>query len=77
MIYVPDGEMTDAEKVCYDAGWLTPLQATTVSAALKACLEYLIVVTDPEDPDDLQLLDQVRAAQGCCLKADIQERTDG
>ena len=34
MICVPDGEMTEAEKVCYDAGWATPLQALTMREAL-------------------------------------------
>lgn len=66
MIYLPDGEMTECERVCYDAGWLTPLQAMTVTAALKTCLTYLVVLTDPEDPDDMQLLDQVRLALEHC-----------
>lgn len=34
MLYVPDGEMTEAEKVCYDAGWATPLEALTMREAL-------------------------------------------
>ena len=35
MIYIPQGEMTEAEQVCYDAGWLTPLQALTIRTALN------------------------------------------
>ena len=40
MIYVPDGEMTEAEQVCYDAGWATPLQATTMRDALTAIANH-------------------------------------
>jgi len=35
MLFVPDGEMTEAEQVCFDAGWATPLQATTMRDALR------------------------------------------
>ncbi len=40
MLDVPGGEMTEAEKVCYDAGWLTPLQAFDLRSALTALVGH-------------------------------------
>lgn len=37
-LYVPPEEMTEAEQVCFDAGWATPLQALDLRTALAAVL---------------------------------------